>query len=220
MTTATSLPLPAAPADLADYFESVYTHAEGDASRIPWADGRPCPALVTWLDFVAPSLIRCGARVAVVGCGLGEDARELIRRGYDVTAFDISNAAVRWARELDAEHGGAYHRADLFSLPPRWVHRFDLVVEISTIQSMPPTLHAKAVHAMGQLVGMRGLLLVIGRAGAEPSRIEDGPPWPMTRQQLCDFAALAGFEPDGQVDVFDDDEAPPVRRMRALFHRV
>ena len=56
-------------------FEAIYATAGGDASRIPWSDGIPNPALVTWLDTVGPSLVRCGARVAVVGCGLGEDAR-------------------------------------------------------------------------------------------------------------------------------------------------
>ena len=39
-----------------DYFESIYAEADGESSRIPWADGQPASALVNWLNAVAPSL--------------------------------------------------------------------------------------------------------------------------------------------------------------------
>jgi SAM-dependent methyltransferase len=208
-----------APAVSPESFETVYAHADGDPARIPWADQRPHPALVTWLDFVAPSLVRCGSRVVVVGCGLGDDARELIRRGYDVTAFDVSATAVRWAKELDPEHAGCYHRADLFDLPTRWQHRFDLVIEINTVQSLPPSQHASSLMAVSRLAAMRGWVLMICRHGSEVSGLDDGPPWPLTKEQLCSYAAVAGFEPDGSIDVFEDDETPPVTRMRALLRR-
>ena len=82
-----------APVSVADY-ESVYADALGDPGRIPWPSRRASPAVVNWLNAAAPTLVRCGARVAVAGCGLGHDAREVIRRGYEVTAFDISAAAI------------------------------------------------------------------------------------------------------------------------------
>lgn len=213
-TTAQALPL-ATPGD----FEAIYARAEGDPSRIPWADLRPSPALVTWLDFIAPSLVRCGSRVVVVGCGLGDDARELVRRGYDVTAFDISETAVNWARQLDPDHAGCYHRADLFDLPSRWHHRFDLVVEINTIQSLAPPLHASALMSLSRLVSMRGWLLVIARHAEAEGLEREGPPWPIHDGKLRSMATACGLEPDGPFDIFEDDETPPVRRMRALFRR-
>ncbi len=219
MTTATIARVPRTTSELAEYYESIYVQSEGDLARIPWADGHPCSAMVTWLDIVAPSLLRCGSRVAVVGCGLGDDARELLRRGYDVTAFDVSSTAIRMAKELDPDHAGCYHRECLFETPARWHHRFDLVVEINTIQSLCPAVQSKAVGAIGRLASMRGSLLVICRASELPVREEDGPPWALTQQQLCEYAAAAGFEPDGSIDVFEDDETPPVIRMRALFRR-
>ncbi|MHC4946766.1 MAG: class I SAM-dependent methyltransferase [Planctomycetota bacterium] len=202
-----------------DYFESIYVEAHGDRTRIPWADGRPSPALVNWLNAVAPSLVRCGSRVAVVGCGLGDDAREIIRRGYDVTAFDCSHTAVDWARRLDPINADAYLEADLFDPPARWRHRFDLVVEINTLQSLAPDRHLGAMSAIADLVAPHGHLLVIARAGERPAAIEDGPPWPLTEAALVEAAGLAGLAPHGPACVFEDDEDPPVLRLRAAFRR-
>lgn len=173
----------------AEYFESIYQEAQGDASRISWADGKPNPALVTWLNAVAPSIIRSGARVACVGCGLGDDARELMRRGYDVTAFDCAKTAVNWAREIDPENARCYVQADLFEPPAKWKHRFDLVVEIYTIQSLPPDTHSAAMSAISGLLSPHGHLLVICRGTDEPVGSDDGPPWALTREALVDAGA-------------------------------
>ncbi len=205
-----------------EYFETIYEEARGDAAQIPWSDGRPKPALVNWLNAVAPSLLRCGSRVAVVGCGLGEDARELIKRGYDVTAFDCSRTAVSWANKLDPENSRCYFTADLFNPPAKWKHRFDLVVEINTIQALVPERQAEAVKAIAGLMSPHGHLLVICRASEEPASIDDGPPWALTCDELLSATTAAGLKPASAaeaVTVFMDDEDPPVRRMRALFKR-
>lgn len=204
-----------------DHFESIYADAQGDASRIPWADDRPQPALVNWLNAVAPSLVRCGARVCAVGCGLGEDARELMRRGYEVTAFDCSPSAIAWARKLDPANARCYAQADLFQPPQRWRHRFDLVVEINTIQALSPDLRLGAMSAIADLISPHGHLLVICRGSDEPRSIEDGPPWALTESELLEAAALASLRPVQPVSAFMDEEedGSSVQRMRALFNR-
>ena len=202
-----------------DLFESIYADAHGDAARIPWADQHPHPALITWLNAVAPSLLRCGSRVCVVGCGLGDDGREITSRGYDVTASDCSKTAVEWARSLDEGNPRNYFQADLFNAPPRWKHRFDLVVEINTIQSLSPDMHAPALKSISNLVSTHGHLLVICRGADDSGSIDDGPPWALSEQELLDAASAAGLVPTDSVTVFDDEETPPVRRMRALFKR-
>jgi SAM-dependent methyltransferase len=201
-------------------FETIYSEAAGDASQIPWADQRPHPALVTWLNVVAPSLLRCGSRVCVVGCGLGDDARELMRRGYDVVAFDCSPTAVKWAQSLDPMNRTAYVQADLFDLPERWTHRFDLVVEINTLQSLPPEQHEAAFTSMAELVSRRGHMLVICRECETPAGADDGPPWALTQDELLALADSAGLMIES-LDSFidDDDPAAPVPRMRALLAR-
>lgn len=202
---------------VAQDFEAVYKDANGDAGRIPWADGRPSPSLVNWLNRVAPSLVRCGARVAVVGCGLGDDARELMRRGYDVTAFDCSQTAIDWARRNDPAAADAYICADLFDPPSRWRHRFDLIVEINTLQALKPELRDRAMHALAELLSPHGHLLVICRATETPATIDDGPPWAITTSELTTMASASGLSADGEICTFHDDEIPPVLRSRAVF---
>lgn len=204
-------------ATTADYFESVYAEACGDRSRVPWASRRPSTALVNWLNAVAPSLVRCGARVAVVGCGLGDDAREVIRRGYEVTAFDCSPTAVEWARGLDPTHSESYTQADLFDPPARWCHRFDLVVEINNLQYVSPARQKDAVQALTRFMSPHGHLLVVCRGADAPAAHDAGPPWPLTERQLAEATRAAGLVAAQPVCCFTDDE--DVKRLRGLFRR-
>jgi SAM-dependent methyltransferase len=212
MTTTTE-PL----ATTVDYFESVYAEAAGDASRVPWASPYPSKALVNWLNAVGPTLVRCGGRVAIAGCGLGADAREVIGRGYEVTAFDCSGTAVAWARGLDPDHADRYVQADLFEPPQRWVHRFDLVIDINNIQTLDPRLRRDAVSALSRLAAPHGHLLVICRGAARPAADDLGPPWPLTADELIHAASDAGLSARGPVCCFTDDQDVP--RIRAVFGR-
>ena len=75
------------------WFEYLYSLAGENTSIIPWADLRPNPNLVDWLDqqhIVGPG------KALKVGCGLGDDAEELARRGFETTAFDVSETAIAW----------------------------------------------------------------------------------------------------------------------------
>ncbi len=214
MPTTTQLP-----ATSVDYFESIYAKADGDSSRIPWEDGHASNALVNWLNAVAPSLVRCGSRVAVMGCGLGDDARALIHRGYEVTAFDCSDTAVHWAQAIDPTNASRYVHADLFDLPARWNHRFDLVVEVNNLQSLTSDLRHEATTALANLLTPHGRLLVICRVADTPVELVDGPPWPLTEAELLDATAMAGLVPDGPVSSFTDDDDPTVQRLRTVFRR-
>lgn len=215
--SATLAPVAPTENDYTSFYESIYVEAHGDQSVIPWGNGAANPALIAWLNVVAPSLIRCGSRVCVIGCGLGEDTRELIHRGFDVTAFDISSAAIDWARSLDSANEACYHVSDLFDSSPRWRHRFDLVVECYTVQSLPPSMWVRAFKAMRELMSPHGYLLVIARGALEEPPLESGPPWPITRTVLMDAAREAGLSLHGHVDQFEDDEVPPVMRLRSTF---
>jgi SAM-dependent methyltransferase len=211
--------LPVSPEALAR-FEQVYAEADAahDRARIPWDNGRASPALVRWLDHEAPSLLRCGARVAVVGCGLGHDARELMQRGFEVTAFDVSPTAVKWAKSLDPANAPCYFRADVLQPPPRWLQRFDLVVEVNTLQSVPPEFQPALFDAIARLVGMNGLLLVVCRAAEMTPNSDESPPWAITEASLREMASMSGLEAE-RLDAFVDAEQPSKHRMRALFHR-
>lgn len=207
---------------LAAWFDEIYRTADGDPGRVPWARHGPSPCLVAWLNAVAPSFVRPGGRVCVVGCGLGHDAVELINRGYDVSAFDISPTAIEWARRLHPDHADRFFVADACDPPPRLRCRADLVVEINTLQSVPPKQRVSMAQCMANLLGPHGSLLVIclGRDADEPAPDADTPPHPISPPELTSLMQQAGLQLSGNLDEFDDDETPPKRRLRVAFRRV
>jgi SAM-dependent methyltransferase len=198
--------------DPVGWFEALYQQAGGDTSIIPWADMEPNPALVEWFEREG---VKSGGKSAVViGCGLGDDAEYLAARGYRVTAFDISPTAVAWCKGRYPQSSVNYQIADLFTLSPNWL--FDLVVEVYTVQALPIALRERAIHSLARLVETGGYLLAIGRYAASEAE-QDLLPWPLTREELNGFVH-AGLD-EVQVEVFDDQQAPPVRRFRALYRR-
>ena len=196
------------------WFEGVYANADHQASTISWADLRPNPFLIEWLEMVAPN--PRGQSAVVVGCGLGDDAEELAQRGYHVTAFDVSATAVDWCRQRFPASTVDYVVADLFHLPKDWL--FDFVVEINTIQSIPVTVRRTVMQAIASLVAPSGTLLAIGRlAKAAEQQIKR--PWPLTREELHYFVE-AGLT-ELRFDTMGDAEiaAQSLVRFLATYRR-
>ena len=169
------------------WFEPLYAKAQGDAGQVPWATLKPNPRLREWLDQNRE--LRGAGTALVVGCGLGDDAQLLAKRGYQVTAFDISESAIAWCQERFAEGSVTFQVADLFDLPPEWLGAFDLVFESITLQALPLDVRRTALAQVAQLVKPQGTLLVATylRPTAEPPQ---GPPWPLTLEELAQFEAL------------------------------
>ncbi|HZC61313.1 MAG TPA: class I SAM-dependent methyltransferase [Streptosporangiaceae bacterium] len=164
-------------------FEEIYVQAGQDFSVIPWAALAPNPALVAWLDQRPPP--SCD-RALIIGCGLGDDAEEAARRGYRVTAFDLSPMAIRHCHERFPRSAVDYHVADLFHLPARWNEAFSLVVEIRTLQSLPLPQRAAAAAAIAATVRPGGQVFVrcLARDDGEPPVSR---PWPVSRGELRGF---------------------------------
>jgi len=169
------------------FFESFYAGAGDDYSQIPWARLSPGPPLIDWLDAEPPA---AGTVALVVGCGLGDDAEELARRGCVVEAFDVSRTAIETARRRFPDSTVSYRVADLFELPSDWRGRFALIVEVQTIQSLPPNDHRAAIAAISDCLAPGGRMFV-----RTALRREEVPavsrPWPLT------LAELHGFEDEG-----------------------
>jgi SAM-dependent methyltransferase len=207
-----------APPELAN-FESIYSQAQGDPAKVPWARCRPNPMMVAWLNAEGPALVRPGSRVVVVGCGLGDDVVALCDRGYDVVGFDVSPTAINWARARFPDQASCFAVGDLLALPGRFRHRYDLVVETYTLQSLHPSLREDAAAAVGSLVSPRGLVLAICRSRDEAELLENvqGPPYPLTLAEIAGLMESVGLRPLRPIDDFLDDETPPVRRLRGAF---
>ncbi|MBV9334644.1 MAG: class I SAM-dependent methyltransferase [Solirubrobacterales bacterium] len=133
-------------------FEELYAKAGENLQAIPWALLTAHPALVSWLDRQpTPG----GQTALVIGCGSGDDAEELCRRGYLVTAFDIAPTTIARCRERFLRSEVEYRVADLFAVPAEWNGGFDLVVEIRTLQSLHPEQRAAATLAVAEMVHPR-----------------------------------------------------------------
>jgi SAM-dependent methyltransferase len=124
---------------------------EGDGAM--WS-GRPNGRLVAEVAGVTPG------RALDVGCGEGADAIWLARRGWTVTAIDISDVAVCRAREA----------ADLAGAEVEWVggdalqtafpaRSFDLVS--MQYPALPKAAGEGAVRTLLDMVCPRGLLLAV-----------------------------------------------------------
>jgi SAM-dependent methyltransferase len=171
--------------DATGWLERLYAEAGQDPSHVPWADRVGNPNLVEWLDR-RPSH---AGRALVVGCGLGHDAEELARRGYEVTAFDVAPSAVDWARSLHAGSPVTYVAADLLHAPSEWAQAYDLVVEIYTVQVLRDEPRREALLALPGFVAPGGTLLLIAR-GRDEDEPEGDLPWPLTRRELSTVAQL------------------------------
>ncbi|MEV0146205.1 MULTISPECIES: methyltransferase domain-containing protein [unclassified Nonomuraea] len=206
--------------DATGWFERLYAGSATGEAVVPWDSGGPHPLLVAWTG--ERETVRAGERDAagerrralVVGAGLGDDAEHLAGLGYDITAFDVSESAVRLARERFPGTAVAYRAADLLDPPAEWRGAFDLVVEIMTVQALPEPLHEQAIARIASFVRPGGTLLVIASGRDEGDPVFP-PPWPLTRPEITAFAT--GGLAVGEIE---DLREPGRRRWRATFHRL
>lgn len=201
------------------WFEELYAAAQGELSQIPWTDRRPNRSLVSWLERERPTPRGANGRplrTLVVGCGLGEDAELLARWQFEVTAFDLSQTAIDWCHRRYPSSRVEYRQADLFNVPREWVGGWDFVFEAYTVQPLPMAMRKQALEAVARLVAPGGKLLFITRA-REAWDETDGPPWPLTIEDLR-VLVDAGLTMQSFEDYLDDED-PPVRRFRALYER-
>jgi SAM-dependent methyltransferase len=200
--------------DPTGWFEKLYTQADGDTGAISWADLAPNPNLLAWLD--RERVAGNGRRALKIGCGLGDDAEELSRRGFLVTAFDVSHTAIDWCRARFPTSTVRYVVHDLLAARPEWDRSFDFVLESYTLQVLPSEVRAAAIPNVARYVAPGGELVVIAR-GRGPHDPPGTMPWPLVRDELAGFTR-AGLE---EVDFEDflDAETPPVRRFRVHYRR-
>lgn len=130
-------------------WDSRYSERDGAM----WS-GRPNGRLVAEVAGLAPG------RALDVGCGEGADAIWLARRGWAVTAVDISDVAVGRAREAAEMAGATVHWVvgDALQVPfPAWP--FDLV----SLQypALPKAAGDRAVRTLLGTVRPGGLLLAV-----------------------------------------------------------
>jgi SAM-dependent methyltransferase len=133
----------------ADEWDARYSERDGAM----WS-GRPNGRLVAEVAGLTPG------RALDVGCGEGADAIWLARRGWTVTAIDISDVAVGRAREAGELAGAAVEwiRGDALKTPFP-ARAFDLVS--MQYPALPKAAGEAPVRALLDTVSPGGLLLAV-----------------------------------------------------------
>lgn len=200
--------------DPTGWFETLYKEAEEGKSVVPWADRGVNPALLEFWN--AKRQDTQGKRALVTGCGLGDDAQQLAAWGFNTTAFDIAETAIRTARKRFPASAVNFVAADLFHPPAEWTRAFDFIFEANTVQALPVELRERAIHSIADFVRPSGKLLAVvrGRTSEEPL---GELPWPLTREEMDGFLR-AGLQTESFEEYFDKEE-PPARRFRGLYFR-
>lgn len=116
----------------------------------PW-DARGVPAqLLKWLETRSP------ANVLVPGCGSGYEVRAFAEHGDDVTAIEISDAAIEAAKRELGRLADRVKKADFFSFETA---PFDRVYERAFLCALPRRLWPRWAMRTAQLVRPGGELI-------------------------------------------------------------
>ena len=184
-----------------------------DPSAIPWGDLLPDPLLMRWLVDHHCGCAEPGCRALKIGCGLGDDAEELARCGWRVTAVDASETAIRWCCERFSGSSVEYVHSDLRQAPAAWDGAFRLVVDS---YAYPEALLAQDPAVLRRLAGLLapgGTLLLICRL-REPGSQDS---CSSALKEITErFAALGRQR--GARHEFVDPVDPSVRRGALEFH--
>ena len=200
--------------DQLGWFDAVYSSASGNIDNIPWADLEPNRFFKAWAE--ERGLKGKGRKALVVGCGLGDDARYLNELGFNVTAFDISTAAIDWAKRLQKDTSIQFEVMDLFQPFRAWLGGFDFVLEIYTIQPLPMELRERAIDAVASFVAPGGELVAVCRGRDDDEEVGELP-WPLSRKDLSRFDENGLIETSFAEMLDDEDEG--VRRFVVDYKR-
>jgi 2-polyprenyl-3-methyl-5-hydroxy-6-metoxy-1,4-benzoquinol methylase len=178
------------------WFEPLYSSSNTDGEGVPWANMETHPSFANWLKH--NPLEGDGKSALVVGCGMGDDAIELESLGFHVTAFDVSTTAIKYCKDRFPQSKVEFEQADLLVEQSQWRRKFDFVLEIFTVQALPPKYEEELIQHISDFVAPGGRLLVVADVGKEERSFENGPPWLLTPEHIDSFASC-GLRVQGKV---------------------
>ena len=184
------------------------------AGDTPWDKGVAAPPLA---DFLERHPIT--GRVLVPGCGHGHDVRAIASQAgkvAEVTGLDLSETALRFARDFPPVGSEIYEQGDLFAPPDEWNGRFEWVFEHTCFCAIPPARRADYVAAISRVLKTGGYYLAI--FFLDPG-VEQGPPHGATREEIedlfdADFELLEEWMPEKAFEGREGQELCQLRRKR------
>jgi len=157
-------------------YDEIYRDT-ADSGGPPWNIGGPQPALAQVLDDGVK-----GPKVLDIGCGPGDLAIALARRGYDVTAVDVSHVAIDMARAKARDEGLTVHfevqDATSLSLPSA---PFDSVFDSGLLHSLHRRGGGEVDEYLAQLPGLAAPGATVFVLAVSPTA---GQGWGVTEEYL------------------------------------
>lgn len=187
-----------------NWFEPLYAGSNKEGEGVPWANMKTHPSFFNWLS--QHELDGRNKTALVVGCGLGDDAIELEARGFSVTAFDVSDTAIKLCKQRFPKSNVSFMQADLLAEQQQWHGKFDFVLEIYTVQALPPKYEPTLIQNISSFVSDEGKLLVVAEVDTIARHFDNGPPWLLTPQHIesfvsCGFEVVNTYIEQGNTDV-------------------
>jgi SAM-dependent methyltransferase len=190
------------------WFDELYKKHKNAHENIPWARQDVNPLLQTYLDEEKEHK----GKALVIGCGLGDDAIALEKAGYEVVAIDVSQTALDLAKSRFSDSQVLFEKQDIFDMPEKYSGHFDFVFEALTIQSLPVEFREKMIRAICNTLKKDAKLLVVAH---QHNGNNDGPPWPLTKEQI-DFFKECGMQ-ELQSELLDEDSKISSKKFRNLY---
>ena len=170
-----------------EWFEIVYAESNKNGDGVPWANMDTHPVFKNWI--AKNKIDGKGKSALVVGCGMGDDALALEELGFETTAFDVSTSAIELCEKRFPNSKINFEQANLLENISKWSQKFDFVLEIFTIQALPPRYEKTAIENISQFVSLHGKLMVITKVQTRKRSFKNGPPWLLNKTYIEYFEA-------------------------------
>jgi SAM-dependent methyltransferase len=147
-----------------------------------WDLGCPAPPLI---NLLASEQAPKAGRLAVLGCGSGQDAMLFASAGFDVVGFDIAPTAVERAqgtakaRNLNVR----FLERNIFDLGAELPGCFDFVLEHTCFCAIDPSLRNQYVQMVTTILRPAGQLIALFSTHNQPG----GPPFGIKPQEILDL---------------------------------
>lgn len=144
--------------EAAQYWNSIYNEKDANNEQPGWELNTHHPSL----EKVLPQLKIPKCRIAVLGCGSGNDAAFFAEQGHIVTAIDFSDEALKKAKQKYGHIKNLlFVKADVFNLPKDFNNSFDLVFEHTCYCAINPGKRNDLVKIWQRLLADEGHILGI-----------------------------------------------------------
>lgn len=157
-----------------------------------WDLGCPAPPLI---NLLASAQSPQPGRMAVLGCGKGQDAMLFSTAGFDVIGFDFARTAIEYAQATAQARAltTQFLQRNIFELETAFFQEFDYVLEHNCFCTIDPTLRSRYVEVVKNLLRPEGQLIALFLTHHH----SDVPPFSINPQAILEL-----FAPDFDVILF------------------